>query len=653
MTTALFIADSVLVLLSAAILALAARRDGDGVAGTLAAAGVLFTAAVAGPAVLLGAVGGLGAAGFLAAHALLLLALGAWRRGRLRVDLQAGRELARQCGREILADGRLRWGLVAAGLFLLVTAFLAAASEPAILDALTYRLSRVAQWLQDGRVGFLPTNDPRQNYMPVVPDLVMAWLLGATRVGFAGAALAQWGGGVLLLVATVGLAREAGLGRPASLGAALTALGMANVAGQFTTDQTDLFTAGLVAAAVFLLGAAARRGRGSVVAGLAAGLAVGSKGTVFYLGPTLVLWVAWYAWSTRLPARPWLRTCAAAALSALAFVAPGMVRNRGAYGGVFGPPAFVTLHHQGGLAAWPAKASLNLWSSGIQSLEPHSQAPGLGGVTAAWGLRLAAGLPAQDPYAFEGYNRREVLAAMMVRRTPDADGSTMGLLPLVLLLGAAAATLLGSRGTAFRDPREARVVALGLLLFAVFFHGMQQWHPFGFRYFIIVVPWVCILIAGFLQALSRRLRAAAWGILMASSALVAWHTLADTHNAGWPAFADGDRSVNSYVYRAWRAWLGGLGPPGGPLRVALPFDHPLASFYRLPEQRAVEPVPLESLAGLTAEQAVAAGGGGWLVTTRGQFAGREGRVVIRTWLFRGSPDDPHSLVAYRSLGPGD
>ncbi len=625
MTTALFIADSALVLLFAALLALAARRGGDGTAGTLAAAGVLLTADVAGPAVLLGAVGGLGAAGFLAAHALLLLVLVAWRRGRLRMDIQAGRDLARQCGREIGADGRLRWGLVAAGLFLL---------EPAILDALTYRLSRVAQWLQDGRVGFIPTNDPRQNYMPVVPDLVMAWLLGATRVGFAGAALAQWGGGVLLLVATVGLAREAGLGRPASVGAALAALGMANVAGQFTTVQTDLFTAGLVA-------------------GLAAGLAVGSKGTVFYLGPTLVLWVAWYAWSTRLPARPWLRTCAAAALSALVFVAPGMVRNRRAYGGVFGPPAFVALHHQGGLAAWPAKASLNLWSSGIQSLEPHSQAPGLGAVTAAWGLRLAAGLPAQDPYAFEGYNRREVLAAMMVRRTPDADGSTMGLLPLVLLLGAAAATLLGSRGTAFRDPREACVVALGLVLFAVFFHGMQQWHPFGFRYFIIVVPWVCILIAGFLQALSRRLRAAAWGILMASSALVAWHTLADTHNAGWPAFADGDRSVNSYVHRAWRAWLGGLGPPGGPLRVALPFDHPLASFYRLPEQRVVEPVPLESLVGLTAEQAVAAGGGGWLVTTRGEFAGREGRVVIRTWLFRGSPDDPHSLVAYRSLGPDD
>jgi hypothetical protein len=79
------------------------------------------------------------------------------------------------------------------GIFLVVTGLLAALAEPVVYDALTYRLSRIGHWLQEGRVAHFITNDPRQNYMPVVPDLVTAWLVSAFPDGFHGAALAQWG----------------------------------------------------------------------------------------------------------------------------------------------------------------------------------------------------------------------------------------------------------------------------------------------------------------------------------------------------------------------------------------------------------------------------------------------------------------------------
>ena len=172
--------------------------------------GVMFFALVAGVGVALGAVGGLGWGGFVGVHAVMLAAGLLVRRHHLAADGRAGRTLVRAIFPDFKTDRVAFGAALLLGIFLVVTGVLAALAEPVVYDALTYRLSRIGHWLQEGRVAHFATNDPRQNYMPVVPDLVMAWLVSAFPEGYRGAALAQWGGGILLVLATAGLARLAG-----------------------------------------------------------------------------------------------------------------------------------------------------------------------------------------------------------------------------------------------------------------------------------------------------------------------------------------------------------------------------------------------------------------------------------------------------------
>lgn len=647
MNTLLFGVDLIFVVLSAWIIGFITYRKSGGALELLLAVGVYVVVLIVGSGVMLGAVGFFDKTGFLVLHAGVFCGLVVLNRRELPMYWAGVRMLGTQLGSILNQDWRLRWGALAIGVFLVGTGFLAMLAEPAIYDSLTYRLSRVAHWLQEGRIGFITTNDPRQNYMPVVPDIVMAWLLGAVAKGYAGAALAQWAGGILMLLATLALARHFGLGRVASLGVVLLALGMANVTVQFTTSQTDLFTSGLVASAFFLFISAARRQCGSVTAGLAAGLALGAKGTVFYFLPSLLIWAVWYGRRYRLPVAGWRRTVLAAGAAIMVFVAPGLVRNWCAYGGVFGPPEFVAMHHQGGLKKWPEKTLLNLRSSLTQSFDPNSQMFGVRVISAKLGTTLAARLPERDSFTFENGNRRGMLMTLMARRTPDADATTMGVLPLVLLASAMVFSLFTIKAG------EARIITLGLILFLVFFHAMQQWHPYGFRYFILVVPWICILIVGWIRMLPKHLHLPVWFLLFFSSATVAWHTLANTHNAAWPAASRPDVSVHPYIYRAWRGWLAELSPEGDSMYVALPFNRQLAPFYRRGLQQQVKLVSMDDLAGISAEQAVGSINGKWLITGPLQFAGNEGRVIRKVWLFRGEAASPYSLVAYRRVEPGE
>jgi hypothetical protein len=339
--------------------------------------GLLALMNVVGSGVLLGALGGLGQPGFLAVHATLLVVLGIVRRSRLQDDGAALRAFIQEGMKLIRTPGLEAWLL---GLLLVVALgfiILAFNANPVVFDALTYRLSRIGQWLQDGRISVIATDDARLNYMPVAPELVMAWLLTGQAEGFNAAAAAQTWGGWLALGATVGLARLTGLGRCASLGAALLLLGLPNVAPQFTSAFTDLFTTGVLAAAFYLWLAALRRGEGSWLAGAGAGLALAAKGTVVYFAPGLLIAVVWLAWRHRAGRSAWGRTLLGGGLACAVFVLPALVRNKQAYGGWAGPADFVVWHHghTPDLAGSAEKLKLNLTSAFAQLLEPNSQPP--------------------------------------------------------------------------------------------------------------------------------------------------------------------------------------------------------------------------------------------------------------------------------------
>lgn len=627
-------------------------REAAGLIDRLLGWGVAAVALVALPGILLGLVGGLGLGGFLSAHLAMAVAVAWIRRSLLREDLGAAREL----GRDLVAVFRRppvesvpAALLVAVALGLVVLAGLA---EPVVYDSLTYRFSRIGLWLQEGNIGAIATDDARLNYMPVVPDVVMAWVLTPSSSGYQPAAAVQAAGGVLLLLATVGLALATGLGRPAALGSAGLVFAMANVVPQFTAAYTDLFTAGILAAGFVLWLRALKRGQGSWLGGIAAGLALGSKGTVVYFAPGLAIAVVWLGWRHRRSGgRPWVPAVVGAVLAAAVAVGPLAFRNHRDFGHVLAPREFVLMHHgetPGLRASWD-KLRLNLAATFVQLCEPNSQPPWWRGPVQSLGEVVAERLPAADPYMFMAFNRREELQQRVyASEAPDADIASTGMLLPLLALGAALAA-------AWRRRSDERLVLVWLAAlggYVLFLQWRVLWHPYQFRFMVLVAPWLAVLAGWALQRLPRLVRPAGWTIALAAATWGLADGVFVTHQSGLPAIRQPTRSFGGYMYQRWRDWLEVLEPAAGPLRPALPVNALMAAFVRRDAAQPVVPGRLSLLDGRTAAECVRPGDG-WLVVPAGFFVGREGAVFGRTLLLGSDGTSPFSLAAYRALRPGE
>jgi len=603
---------------------------------------------VAGAGELLNWAGWLGAPGFFAVHAAALVVLAAARRRTLAEDARAWRETGRAVS-GVLHKGNLAAWLGGALLLVLAgCAVLAVLGKPVVYDALTYRLSRIGLWLQDGRITSFATDDARLNYMPVAPDLVMAWLMGAHAAGYPWVALAQTLGGGLLLGATAGLARCTGLSRAAALGAAALPLGMANVVPQFTSAYTDLFTAGVFAAAFYLWLAALRRGRGTWLGGAGVALALGSKGTLLYLAPGAVLWVAWCAVRHRAPWPAWRATLLGGTLAALLLFVPGLVRNARTYGSLLGPAEARQQQHGGELSAGghARKLGLNLTTTFAQLFEPNAQPLGLQDVSRRLGAALAETQPRSDQFSFDGLDRRANLEKVLQLSAPDADVASCGVLGFLLLVA-------GFAGALVRRTQPGAGLVLvwggGVGLFVLSLYALLQWHPYSFRFWTLVAPWMAVVAAWWLESLPRLLRRAGWWLVAAGTLLVFAGSVLGVYQAGWPAVAHPEQGLSYTVSGQIRQWIRTLDSAAAPLDVALPVNQPLAAFLRTSEGRRIELRHL-SAQPATAELAVR-DCAGWLIVPARYFAGHEGRVEKRTWFFFGDEASPFSLAAYRRLPP--
>ncbi len=592
--------------------------------------------------------GSFGANGFLTAHAVVFFALAGWRRKSLAEDKHARRELERVVAAHFRGRDAAAW--IAAGLLLIFVALaiLAALGKPAVYDALTYRLSRIGLWLQDGRIAHYATDDARLNYMPVAPDLVMAWLLGAHGSGFQWVALAQSFGGGLLLGATAGLARCTGLSRAASLGAAALLFGMANVGPQFTSAYTDLFTAGVFGSSFYLWLAALRRGESSMLGGAGVALALGSKGTLLYLAPGALLWALWCGWRHRAPWSAWRTTSLAGLLVALLVAVPGLARNWQTYGRLVGPAESVRQQHGGEftLTEHREKLRLNLATTFTQLFEPNAQPVWLRAASRCIAESLTAHLPSTDKFSFDELDRRSNVQKVLRLPEPDADVASCGGLAVGLLAA-------GFFGALFGRRREGATTVLvwctGIGLFVLTLYALLQWHPYSFRFWVLVAPWMVVVAAWWLESLPKLARKIGWIFVAVCTATIFWNSTLHTYQAGWPAVAQPERGLGFSVFSRVRQWTHTLDPAGTTLHVALPVNQPLAAFVRLGDGRRVE-LQCQSALPTTAETAVQKLDG-WLIVPVKQFAGREGRVEKRTWLFFGDAGSPFSLTAYRRLRP--
>jgi Dolichyl-phosphate-mannose-protein mannosyltransferase len=223
-----------------------------------------------------------GAAGYAVGElALLAAALAVWlRRGRPLPHLP-----------KVSADTvRAHPVLVFLGFVVVVAfgyqAFLTLTTPPNNWDSFAYHLARAAEWLQRGEVDYYPAHSESVNApQPNAEILILHTFAFAKSDTFA--AVPQLLAELACLVAVFGIATRLGLSRPAAAFAALVVGTLPQIALQATTTQNDLLTASFLASALyFTLGKVRVE---FALAGLAVGLALGTKATAVLALPLLLL----------------------------------------------------------------------------------------------------------------------------------------------------------------------------------------------------------------------------------------------------------------------------------------------------------------------------------------------------------------------------
>ena len=249
--------------------------------------------------------------GYLAAGAIAAAVAIAvwWARGRPLPPLGGLRHV-----RELGAHPVLVILAVVVSLGLLYELVVGVTTPPNNWDSLWHHLVRVAAWRQYHAVAPIPNATAPLGINADPPDAEIAILFSVVLIGRDTlATMPQFLAECSLLVSVFGIARRVGFARAPSAFAALLTGTLSEIALQSVTTQNDLVVGALVAAAAFFVLGSSRID--IVLAGLAVGLALGTKLTTLLVLPALAL-LAFAAGGVR-------HTVKVAAWSALALAAFG------------------------------------------------------------------------------------------------------------------------------------------------------------------------------------------------------------------------------------------------------------------------------------------------------------------------------------------
>jgi 4-amino-4-deoxy-L-arabinose transferase-like glycosyltransferase len=343
-------------------------------------------------------------------------------------------------------------------------------AEPSNYDSQTYHLPRIRQWLQQGSLAHFASDDLRLLVLAPGAEILIAHttvLSGSDRY-------AQLVQGLAWVVAVAGVSlvvKELGGRGRVQLWASCICLSAPAVLLQATSTQNDLLVGSwiCVGAAATLSYARTGKSLNAVLASLALGLALATKGTALFWGAPvgvwlagLVLWNLWNLWKRR-------ASVGMAAAMALLLAAPNVGhtwRNMALFGGAFGPsdPFGLAVEHP---SVQTFAANL------IRNMAMHAQ--GTAGIS-AW-LTAAVqqvlgwfGADANDPAT-------TVSIPYEVFRFTTNEDYTNAPFVVGLLLGAAG--LIVWRGR--RLPRAYAGLGLALVAGLTLFCLLLKWQIWGIR----------------------------------------------------------------------------------------------------------------------------------------------------------------------------
>jgi hypothetical protein len=386
-------------------------------------------------------------------------------------------------------SGFLRFLAFGVGVYVLAMAVVAWYAPPNTWDALTYHMSRVAHWAQDGSINHYATGIDTQDSMPQGASILALQLYVLARgdwlVNFV-----QWFSMVGCLLVVARIATRLGASEAGRWYAVAFAVTLPTGIMQATAVTTDYVVA-LWIAIVVLETIELWQGRGGgetvLLLGLAAGLAISTKQTALaYLAPFALLlgWIL-FRRSDRNRLIAW---CVPAFAILLLFGTPSMLRNLTTYGYLAGPPTRVDSQVNQILDGRV------LISNVLRNASLHAGTPfphinkGLS-LALLW-IHRQIGLDPNDPRTTaEGTFR---IRAPTLHETTAGNSLHAYLLVVVLLLG----LVVRRRAPPSVWPYTGLVFATFLILSATF-----EWKPSGARYqlafFLLMAPTAGVLLGVF------------------------------------------------------------------------------------------------------------------------------------------------------------
>lgn len=386
---------------------------------------------------------------------------------------------------------RFEWGLLAVlGVFFAILTLNALASAPNTYDSLTYHMSRVAHWIQNGSVDFYPTAVTRQLYQhPLAEYGILHLQLLAGSDLFAN--LIQLAAYALGMVAVSVITRELGGNMRAQVVSAVLFGTLSMAILQATSTANDLVTALWVSIfAWFCL----RGIRGSLTwpviigTGMSLGLALATKGSAYLYVMPIALWLGVAAilqHSVRA-----LAYGAVILVVALVFPLAHFARNASASGSILGSDGPLYANQLVGPQVLISNLSRNI-ALELTPPEPFDNALG---VSAAFNRGLGVlhqwlGLDVSDPRTTweDG-----------IMRPPEMHEAHLGA-TLFVLLGALSIFLYIARRRRLAS-RTLTIYGLLILVTLVLFSLALRYMPWHNRLHLpilaLAVPFVAIVLKG-------------------------------------------------------------------------------------------------------------------------------------------------------------
>lgn len=414
---------------------------------------------------------------------------------------------------------------VGMGFFYLFSFVLGVTVPPNNYDSLSTHLARVGYWLQLGSYLPWPTPSLTQVIYPLNAQIPIAWSIlftGADRF----VAIWQWLAALSCGLSAFGITRLLGHSIRPALMVALITLGFPLLVLQSSTPQTDLVTAAMYAAAVYLLflGIEKRHLPALALMALAVGLGAGTKKSFLLLMPGLFLLAGLVTWQRGrdLLKQIWRQAAVGLALVVLLGSSYFFINLR-TFGQPLGPQGYLTvLFGDTGIASLTGRTLRNTPRLVYQALDPSGLPRPFGGYTHKIKARITRPLVEAVGFQIEGtdftapghnFNLDE-------ETVNEESNAWYGPLSVIFLLPALGYALV--RGIRQRNPMQIGLVVTFLLFFPLGAAVRPGWDPYQGRYFAPLFVTAAPLMAVWFER--NRPRAVAW-LAAALALIVAGYTL--------------------------------------------------------------------------------------------------------------------------------